>query len=97
MAAKIKPIGLNILVKPEEAEKTSRMGVVIVSKEEERPQRGTVISVGNGMMLPNGQMSTFTVKAGDVVMFKKYGGSEVELDGEKFMMMTENDILGILE
>jgi len=94
---KIKPLGKNILVKPEEAEKTSKMGIVLVEKEAERPQSGVVVALGDGEQLPNGQMTTFTVKVGDKVMFKKYGGTEMELDGEKLMMMTENDILGILQ
>jgi chaperonin GroES len=93
----IKPIGLNILIKPVESEKTSRMGVVLVEKDPERPQKGEVIALGTGAIMPNGQMYQFPVKEGDMVMFKKYGGTEVELDGEKFMIMTDQDLLGVLQ
>lgn len=93
---KFKPIGPNILVKPEEAEKTTKSGVVLVSKEEERPQSGEVVALGTGGMFPNGQAFTFTVKSGDKVLFKKYAGTEIDLDGDKYLVMTEGDILGIL-
>lgn len=93
----IRPIGPNILVRPEQAETTSKMGVVIMEKEQERPQKGEVIALGTGVYLPDGSVSQFVVKVGDTVVFKKYGGTEVEINGEKLMVMTENDILGIME
>lgn len=96
---KIKPIGPNILVRPEKMETTTKSGVVLVQKEEERPQQGEILAVGEGTTLQNGQVVQypFTVKVGDTVYFKKYGAmQEVELDGEKLLVMTENDILGIV-
>lgn len=93
---KFKPIGQYILVKPEEAEKTTKSGVVLVEKDPERPQKGTVVELGSGVLLPNGEMIPFALKVGDKVYFKKYGGTEIELDNEKYLVMTEGEILGIV-
>lgn len=96
---KIRPIGPNILVLPEKAETTTKSGVVLVQKEEERPQMGEVVALGEGTTLQNGQVVRypFTVKVGDKIYFKKYGSvNEIELDGEKFLMMTEMDVLGVV-
>ncbi len=95
----IKPIGPNIIILPEKAETTTRSGVVLVQQEEERPQKGEVVALGEGTTLQNGQVVQypFTVKIGDKVLFKKYGGNEVEYDGEKYMVLTEMEVLAILE
>lgn len=96
-AKKFKPIGPYILVKPEEAETKTKSGIVIVEKEPERPQKGEITALGGGVVLPNGEITKFSVKVGETVLFKKYGGTEVELDGDKYLVLTENDILGVFE
>src|SRR5687767_3397118 len=94
---KFKPLGPNILVRPTKAETTTKTGVVLVQKDEERPQSGEVVALGTGVIMPDGKISQFAVREGDEVLFKKYGGTEIDLDGEKYLVLTEMDILGIME
>jgi chaperonin GroES len=97
MAKKIRPIGQNILVKPSEAETTTKSGVVIVEKEESKPESGKVIALGNGVRMPDGTVSAFTVKVGDEVKFRKYAGTELEVDDENYLIMSEADVLCVIE
>lgn len=97
MAKKIRPIGQNILVKPTEAETTTKSGVVIVEKEESKPESGEVIALGNGVKLPDGSASSFTVKVGDEIRFRKYAGTELEVDEAKYLIMSEADVLCVIE
>jgi chaperonin GroES len=95
---KFRPLGLNVLVEPEKAETKTKSGVVLVQKDDERPQKGTIVAVGTGMRDPqSGQVITPILKNGDKVFFRKFGGNELDLDGEKYLVMTEAEILGILE
>ncbi len=93
---KVKPLGDRVLVKPQPAEEKTASGLYIPDTAKEKPQRGTVIAVGPGR-IEDGKHIEMSVKEGDVVIFGKYAGSEIVLDGEEYLIMRESDILGILE
>ncbi len=93
----IKPLDDRILVKQSEAEEKTAGGIVLPDTAKEKPQRGTVIAVGPGKMLNDGNRSGMDVKVGDEVVYGKYAGTEIEVSGEKYVIIRENDVLGIIE
>ena len=94
--AKLRPLYDKIVVKRfEEQEQRTASGIIIPDTAKEKPQIGEVIAVGEGKLLQNGQQVPPKVKPGDKVMFNKYAGTEVELDGEKFLIMSEDEVLAI--
>ena len=93
----IRPLQDRIIVKRMEEEEMTKGGIIIPDSAKEKPMEGEVIAVGNGKILDNGQKSTPDVKAGDKVLFSKYAGTEVKIDGEEHLIMREDDILGIIE
>lgn len=93
----LKPLGDRVLVKPEEEQEEKRGGIIIPDTAKEKPMVGKVIAVGPGKMDDKGQRMHMNVKAGDRVLFGKYSGNEVKLDGQELMIMNEDDIYGILE
>jgi len=93
---KIRPLGEKVLIKRLEAEEMTRGGIVLPDSAKEKPRRGTVLSVGDGKVLDDGSRAEFQVKKGDVVLFSSYGGTEIKVDGEEYMLMDESDILAIL-
>ena len=95
-APKIRPLGGKVLVKRLEAEEMTKGGIVLPDAAKEKPQKGTVLSVGDGKMLDDGTRGTFQVKKGDQVLFTSYAGTEIKVDGEEYMLMDESDILAIL-
>ena len=95
---KIKPLGDRVLVKPSEVdEEKSSGGIIIPDTAKEKPQEGTVIAVGTGRVADDGKTVKLTVKKGDQVLYSKYGGTEVKIDGLDHLIMSESDILGIIE
>jgi chaperonin GroES len=90
---KIRPLDDRVVVEPCEAEEMTAGGIVLPDNAKEKPQRGTVLAVGPGKLLDNGQRGTLSVSVGDEVIFGKYGGTEIEVDGEKFKILRESDIL----
>ncbi len=94
---KIRPLHDRVLAKRVEEEKTSAGGIVIPDSATEKPIEGEVIAVGNGKILDNGEVRALEVKAGDKVLFGKYSGTEVKVDGEEFLVLREDDIMGIIE
>jgi chaperonin GroES len=92
----IKPLGDRVVVKAEEAEEKTSSGLFIPDSAKEKPQRGTVISVGPGRV-ENGTKIEMTVKEGDTVLYGKYSGTEITLNSEEYLIMRESDILGIVE
>ncbi len=94
---KIRPLQDRILVKRLTEEDMTKGGIIIPDSAKEKPQEGEVIAVGNGKVLDNGQTHTLDVKVGDHVLFSKYSGTEVKLEGDEYTIMREDDILGILE
>ena len=94
---KIRPLHDRILIKRIEEEEVRRSGIIIPDTAKEKPQEGKVIAVGSGKLLENGQRVAVDVKAGDKVLFGKYSGSEVKIEDEEYLILKEEDILGILE
>jgi chaperonin GroES len=94
---KLRPLSDRILVKRLESVERSVGGIIIPDNAKEKPQEGQVVAVGNGKTLDDGSVHKMTVKVGDKVLFNKYGGSEVKVDGVEHLIMREEDILGILE
>jgi chaperonin GroES len=94
---KLRPLGDKILVKRVEAETKTKSGIVLPDSAKEKPKRGKIISLGDGKRLENGERSAFSVKKGDEVIFTSYAGTEVKIDGEELMIMSEDDILAVVE
>jgi chaperonin GroES len=92
----IRPLGDRVLVKRVEAEEKTAGGILLPDSAQEKPKEGKVIAVGEGKQLDNGERSSFSVKKGDRVLFTSYAGTEVKLDGEEYMIMREDDILGVI-
>lgn len=93
----IKPLQDRILVKRFESEQKTASGIIIPDSAKEKPQEGEVIAVGPGKALDTGSRLELTVKVGDKVLFGKYAGQEIKLDGEEYLIMREDDLLGILD
>jgi chaperonin GroES len=93
----IKPLGERIVIKVLESEEKTKSGIVLPDTAKEKPQMGKVLAVGNGKLLENGQRVPVEVKEGDKVLFAKYAGTEVKLDGEEYMVLKESDILAVIE
>lgn len=97
MATKISPLGDRLLVERlESSEQKSTGGIIIPDTAKERPNEGSVIAVGEGKRLDNGKLAAPVVKAGDRIMFGKWSGTEVKIDGKEFIIMREEDVLAIL-
>ena len=97
MSDKIKPLGDRVLIKALEREEKTKSGIVLPDTAKEKPQEGRVIAVGSGKMLDNGTKVALEVQAGQKVIFSKYAGTEVKLDGEEMMILNERDVLAIVE
>jgi chaperonin GroES len=95
--ANIKPLGQRVLVKRIEADGVSAGGIVLPDSAKEKPQEALVISVGTGGRDDNGKLIEFTVKVNDKVLISKYGGTEVKVNGEEHLIISESDILGIVD
>jgi len=94
--AKIRPIGDRVVVKPSAKEEVTKSGIVIPDTAKEKPQEGTVIAVGSGRLLDNGDRAPIDIREGDRILFAKYGGTEFKLDGEEYLVLKENDILAVI-
>ncbi len=93
---KVRPLQDRIIVKRTEEQETTKGGIIIPDTAKEKPQQGKVIAVGKGKILDNGSRVEPDVKAGDTVLFGKYAGTEVKIDGEELLIMREDDILGVV-
>lgn len=94
--ASIKPLSDRVLVQPDAAEEKTESGIIIPDTAKEKPQRGTVVAAGPGK-IENGTKIDISVKKGDKILYGKYSGTELTLDGEDYLIMRESDILGIVE
>jgi chaperonin GroES len=94
---KIRPLHDRVIVQRLEEEVTSKGGIIIPDSAKEKPAQGKVIAVGTGKILENGTQVQMNVKAGDKVLFSKYAGTEVKVEGEEYLIMREDDILGVIE
>jgi chaperonin GroES len=97
MAKKLTPLHDRIVIKRVEEQETVRGGIIIPDSAKEKPQEGEVIAVGRGKSNEDGKVFPLDVKSGDRVLFGKYAGTEITIDGEEFLIMREEEVLGILE
>jgi chaperonin GroES len=94
---KIKPLGDRILVKPLEQKEVKKGGIIIPDTAKEKPQEGEVIAVGKGKVSDDGKLIPMEVKAGDKILYGKYSGNEVKIDSIEYLIMGQDDVLGIIE
>jgi chaperonin GroES len=95
--SKLQPLGDRVVVQRESSEEKTSGGIVLPDSAKEKPQRGVIVSVGNGKLLDNGQRGALQVKPGDRVVFTSWAGETFKVDGEELLLMREEDILAILE
>lgn len=95
--ATIRPLGDRVLVQRTEAEDKTAGGILLPDSAKEKPKEGKIISIGEGKTLDNGEKSKFSVKKGDRVLFTSYAGTEVKVGGNEYLIMREEDILGVIE
>ncbi|NQT29025.1 MAG: co-chaperone GroES [Candidatus Saganbacteria bacterium] len=89
------PLGDRVVVKPEPEEQKTKSGIVLPDSAKEKPSEGTVVAVGSGRVLDSGQRVAVEVKIGNRVIYSKYGGTEIKIDGEEYIILSERDILAI--
>ena len=94
---KLRPLHDRVIVKREDEEKTTAGGIVLPNSATEKPSQGTVIAVGDGKILNDGSKSAMNVKVGDKILFGKYSGSEVKIDGVEYIIMREDEIFAVIE
>ena len=95
--SKVRPLHDRLLVRRIEEEETVKGGIIIPDTAKEKPQEGEVIAAGNGKILDNGTKIELDVKAGDKILFGKYSGTDIKIDGEEYLILREEDVLAILE
>jgi chaperonin GroES len=93
----LKPLGDRVVIQALEREEMTRSGIVLPDTAKEKPQEGKVIAVGPGRLLESGERVTLDVKEGDRIIFSKYSGTEFKLDGEEYLILSERDILAVLD
>ncbi len=96
MAINVRPLGDRVIVHPVDEKEVKKGGIIIPDTAKEKPQEGIVVALGTGKLDENGKKIEFTVKKGDKVLISKYGGTEIKVDGENYLIMREDDILGII-
>ncbi len=94
---KIRPLQDRIIVKRVDEEETTKGGIIIPDSAKEKPQEGKVISVGKGKVNDDGKLQKLDVKKGDKVLFSKYSGTEINIDGQEHLIIREDDVLGVVE
>ncbi|TWT25432.1 co-chaperone GroES [Planomicrobium sp. CPCC 101110] len=92
----LRPLGDRVIIELIEAEEKTSSGIVLPGSAQEKPQEGTVIAVGNGLIRENGQRTELDVKEGDRIIFSKYAGTELKYQGKEYLILRENDILAVL-
>ena len=97
MSINFKPLADRVLIEPIAAETKTASGIIIPDTAKEKPQKGKVVEVGTGKVLDNGQRIALDVKAGDSIIFSKYAGTEVKVDGKDYLIVSERDILAIVQ
>lgn len=97
VATQIRPLADRVLVKPLEQEERTASGIVLPDTAKEKPQQGQVLAVGTGRLLENGETVPLTVKAGDTVIFARYAGTEIKVEGEDLLILSERDVLAIVQ
>ncbi len=97
MAISLKPLGNRVIVEPSEAEEVTAGGIVLPDTAKEKPQKGTILAAGPGERDDDGDYIALDVKPGDVVLYAKYSGTEIKVDGKKLLILRESDLLAIVE
>ena len=97
MPMKVKPLGEKILVKRLEAEGKTSGGIVLPDTAKEKPKQGKVVALGDGKLLEDGTRAKFQVKKGDRILFASYAGTEIKVEGEEYLVMSEEDVLAVIE
>ena len=97
MAAKIVPLGDKVLVKRLEAVEKTKGGIVLPDTAKEKPKEGRVVATGDGKLLDDGGRAKFQVKKGDRILFTSYAGTEINVEGEEYLIMSEDDVLAVIE
>ena len=92
----IRPLGDRVVVKALDAEEKTKGGIILPDSAKEKQQKGKVLAVGNGRILDNGTRVPLDIREGDTVLYSKYGGTEVKIDGELYLIVNERDILGVI-
>ena len=94
----IKPLHDNVVLKPSQNEEVTKSGIVLPDTvDKERPEKGEVVAIGPGKKLDNGQTQEMSVKVGDKVMFKKYSPDEIKIEGEDYLLISESDVIAVIE
>ena len=97
MSLNLKPLGDRLVIEPKEREQTTASGLVLPESAKEKPQEGEVLAVGPGRRDDDGKRIAMDVAVGDVVLYAKYGGTEIKLDGKKYLILKESDVLAIVQ
>ena len=97
MTKKLTPLRDKVIVKPEPAEEKTKSGIVLPDSAKEKPQEGKIAAAGPGKLDEHGKRVPMEVKKGDRVLYSKYGGTEINIEGDKYLIMREDDILGVIE
>ncbi len=92
----LKPLGDRLVVKPLEQEEEKKGGIIIPDTAKEKPEKGEVLAIGPGKLLENGQRAALEVKKGDKIIFQKYGGHELKMDGQELMILREEDVMAVV-
>ena len=94
---KIQPLGDRLIIKVAEAKEIKKSGIIIPDSAKEKPQEGEVVAVGKGRLTPEGKLIAMEIKTGDIVLYGKYSGTEIKLNDEEYLIMREEDVLGIVK
>ncbi len=94
---RIKPLGDRVLIKPSEEKEKTKGGIVLPDTAKERPQEGEIVAVGEGKRTDDGKVIPLSLKVGDKVLYGKYSGTEITVDGEEYLIMREEDVLAVIE
>ncbi|MDQ7816787.1 MAG: co-chaperone GroES [Melioribacteraceae bacterium] len=94
---KIQPLQDRVIVKPKEAEETTKGGIILPDTAKEKPVEGTIVAVGSGKVTDDGKVIALSLKVGDIVLYGKYSGTEVKIEGDEYLIMRESDIYGIIK
>ena len=93
---KIKPLADRVVIRPQEAEEITKGGIILPDTAKEKPMQGEIVAIGNGKVTDDGKTVELSVKVGDKVLYGKYSGTEVSIEGDEYLIMRENDIFGIV-
>jgi len=94
---KIKPLGDRVIVRPKEAEETTKGGIILPDTAKEKPVEGTIVAIGEGKTTEDGKLIKLTVKVGDIILYGKYSGTEIKIEGDEYLIMRESDVYGIVK